>query len=128
MSANFEKWSVQPDGKGAFNACFESEHPITGEKRWSAAKSGITFDEAKAHVEMAERHNREKAEKMALCEGLFDKRHWKYPTKRLETDDEELANRTADALTYFCGGSEISAGKRKRFSVGSLGYFHYVGA
>jgi hypothetical protein len=125
---SFEKWSVQPDGKGAFNACFETEHPITGEKQWQAARSGISEAEATAHVEMAERHNRENAARQKLIGHLFNKANWKMPTKRMHCKTADIANAVADALSHYCGGAEMTRLKDGSYSVGSRGYYHYIGA
>jgi hypothetical protein len=103
---NTEKWSVEPDGKGA----------------------AISEATAKAHVEMAERTNRERDKKLALCEGLFNSLNWRMPTKRLQCLTESHAQRVADALTYLCGGAEIHRIEGGGYSVGSCGYYFYVGA
>jgi hypothetical protein len=117
-----EKWFVEADGKGAFNACFETKYGK------SAARSGISREEADAHVAMALRNNAERDAKMALCDGLFNKENWKYPTKRKIVKGAKKANDLRDALAYFCGGAEINCLSGDRYSVGSQGYYYYVGA
>ena len=117
-----EKWSVEADGKGAFNACFE----IAGLK--SAALSGVSQAEAQAHVDRAIRTNAERDAKLALVDHLFNKEHWKLETERAVVTDLVAACAMRDALAFFCGGAEIRCLPNGRYSVGSLGYFHYVGA
>ena len=87
-----------------------------------------TSEQADARVAFTITSEAEREEKKRLTVGMFDRLNWKLPTYRIETDDEDRAHKIADAISYFCGGSEITRGRTKRFSVGSLGYYHYVGA
>jgi hypothetical protein len=121
-----EKWFVEPDGKGKFNAVFEMFTDGTRTGR-GAALSGISKAEAEAHVAMAQRNNAERAEKMRLTEGMFDKRNWKMPTKRKWVGSFSEAEKLKAALAYFCGGAEVQSANGG-FNVGSFGYYHYVGA
>jgi hypothetical protein len=133
-------WTVEDDGKGAFNACFdilEDGKPrtftngVTGEVTTlppQAALSHVSREEAQAHVDMAQRHERENDERQALIGHLFNKQNWKMPTKRSTTRDLKKACAMRDALAHFCGGAEIQCLSGGRYSVGSAGYYHYVGA
>src|SRR2546429_3702701 len=119
-----EKWTVEADGKGAFNAVFEmlEDGKVHGR---GAALTGITKAEAEA---MARRNNAERAAKLALVEHLFSKTNWKMPTGKFITADGEKANRVYDALAYFCGGAEFTPNANGTVTVKSRGYYHYVGA
>lgn len=88
----------------------------------------VTEEKAIAHVEMALRHERENAERQALVGHLFDKKNWKMPSKREVVDDAVKAAHMRDALAHFCGGAEIRCLPNGKYSVGTLGYYHYVGA
>lgn len=134
------RWSVEPDGKGAFNACFVMledgkarvfTNPKTGETHEmqpQAAKSHVSLEEAQAHVDFAIKTDAERDEKQALTESLFDKQNWKMPTKRKVVKTLREADAIRDALAYFCGGAEIRSAGARGWEVGSLGYYHYVGA
>jgi hypothetical protein len=73
-------------------------------------------------------HERERDANKALVDHMFDKTNWKLATKRARTNDLQLACAIRDALAYFCGGAEIQCLPGGRYSVGSLGYYHYCGA
>ena len=118
-----EKWFVQADGKGAFNACFE----MTGDVP-RAALSGVTLEQAQAHVDRAIRTNRERNAHMALVNHLFDSSNWKLATSREVCCNLISAYAYKNALAFFCGGAEIRQLPNGEFAVGSLGYYHYCGA
>lgn len=122
-----ENWFVLADGKGAFNACFQMirDGAIYAD---GAALTGVSQAEAVAHVEMAKRNNAKRDENMARCNHLFDKENWKLPTKRVTVSTPSEADAIKDALAFFCGGAETRYVKGGRIEVGSLGYYHYVGA
>jgi hypothetical protein len=122
-----ERWFVKADGTGTYEARFEmiDNGVVTG---GGAALSGQTLDAAVAHCAMAIRTGAERDEKSELIDGLLDPTNWKLPTKRIECQTQVAATAIADALGYFCGGAEISPTPGGGFTVGSLGYYHYVGA
>jgi hypothetical protein len=126
-----ERWFVRADGKGTYEARFEMARngTVTGE---GAAREGITLDEAVAHCAMAIRHDAEKTEKSALIDEMLDKSNWKLPTARKTVATVGEARRIREALNFFLGGSEVRQtkgdGGMPRIEVGSLGYYHYIGA
>ena len=122
-----ENWTVEPDGKGAFNAAFEMLNDGKVHARGNALE-GVTEAEAEAHCAMARRHNAERDEKMALVKDLFSKANWTQATGKLVTADSAFAGRVYDALAFFCGGAELVVNKNATFTVKSRGYYHYVGA
>jgi hypothetical protein len=87
-----------------------------------------TQAEAQAHVDRAIRFNVERADKLALVNHLFNEENWKLATKREIVSDVRKACAIRDALSFFCGGAEIRCLSGGRYSVGSAGYYHYVGA
>ena len=52
---------------------------------------------------------------------------WKLPTKRVVVKNRKQAERIGRAIAYFAGGYEVYKVKGG-YSVGSKGYYHYVGA
>ena len=126
MNIHTERWFVKATGEGKYEARFEmaDNGVING---GGAARSGISLDEAVEHCAKAIRHNAEREEKSALIDEMLDKSNWKLPTARKTVGTEAEAHRIADALSYFCGGSEVNP-ERSGWTVGSHGYYHYVGA
>jgi hypothetical protein len=136
--SNASRWYYKQNAGGGFDVFHNDEsfaarmaehYPNSNTTQWDArVLSNVTEAVAKAHVEMALRHERENAERQALIGDLFDKANWKMPTKRAVTKDVRKASKMRDALAHFCGGAEIQCLSGGRYSVGSLGYYHYVGA
>lgn len=131
MNIHTERWFVKATGDGTYEARFEmaDNGVVNG---GGAARSGLSLDDAVAHCAMAIRHNAEREEKSALIDEMLDKSNWKMPTARKVVDTVSEARRIRQALDYFCGGSEVRQvkgdGGMPRIEVGSLGYYHYVGA
>jgi hypothetical protein len=121
-----ENWFVK-NGEVAFQACFEIIEDDIASGTCVAAQYG-SREEAQAHVDRAIRNNVERDEKDALCKHLFNKENWKLPTSCEICDDAIKAGAIYDALGYFCGGAEMRQLPNGKFSVGSLGYYHYIGA
>jgi hypothetical protein len=77
---------------------------------------------------------KERQKFLTLADPLFNKKHWKLPTLRKVFKTEGEAHAVADALIYFLGGAEVQtvrspSGRRViGYRVGSLGYYHYIGA
>jgi hypothetical protein len=136
--SNASRWYYKQNAGGGFDVFHNDErfaarmaehYPNSSTAQWDArVLSNVTEDVAKAHVEMALRHERENAERQALIGHLFNKQNWKLPTKREITSDVSKASKMRDALAHFCGGAEIQCLSGGRYSVGSLGYYRYVGA
>ena len=80
--------------------------------------------------------DQEKTGKLDLKKLIFnqfkDPENWKNPTKYFEVDNEEEARIAARAIAFFVGGVEIGLPRKsaavKKWRVGSLGYYHYIGA
>jgi hypothetical protein len=127
MNIHTERWYVRGDGKGTYEARFElADNGVVNGS--GAARSGLSLDEAVAHCAMAIRTTAEREEKSALIDGMLDKTNWKLPTARVTVATVAEARRIREALDYFCGGSEVHPAKGGGIDVGSLGYYHYVGA
>lgn len=136
--SNASRWYYKQNAGGGFDVFHNDErfaarmaehYPNSSTANWDARVLGnVTEEVAKAHVEMALRHERENAERQALIGKLFNKKNWKLATKRAITTDVKKACAMRDALTHFCGGAEINCLSGGRYSVGSAGYYHYVGA
>ena len=69
----------------------------------------------------------EKREKSRLMDSVKNPEGWKMPTIPFVTKNEKEADNMVDAICYFAGGAEKSQVGDK-FTVTSLGYYHYIGA
>lgn len=132
------RWYYKPNTGGGFDVFHNDErfaarmaehYPNSSTAQWDArVLSNVTEAVAKAHVEMALNHERANAERQALIGHLFNKENWKLATERAVARDLFTASRMRDALAHFCGGAEIHCLPGGKYSVGSAGYYHYVGA
>ena len=122
------KWSVEPDGKGKFNAVFTEKSYVDGRPLKGAALSHVSKAKAESHVAFCIKSEAERDAKKELVDGMFNRSNWKMPTTRVVVATLAEANAIHDALAYFCGGAEIEAVGGIGYEVGSLGYYHYIGA
>lgn len=63
----------------------------------------------------------------AIFNRLKSKKYWKRPTQRVIVASRKDADRIGRALSHFAGGHEVKK-VRGGYSVGSKGYYHYIGA
>lgn len=69
------------------------------------------------------RYNAEIAKNKPLFDSVANPENWKMPTKPKTCASAEEAQALADAITFYCGGAEISG-----TTVTSQGYYFYIGA
>ena len=63
----------------------------------------------------------------AIFSRVQNEKYWKRPTKRVVVKKRAEAERIGKAIAFYVGGYEIRKTKRG-YSVGSKGYYHYIGA
>jgi hypothetical protein len=130
------RWFYKSDGNGRFDVynndidILRHFDPSEDPRTFSSVGrvlTGVNEGDARRHIEMAEKVEADRDAYRKLAEPHLNREDWKLPAKELTYEDEETADRVADALAYFVGGSfvrPIEGG----FTVGSEGYYHHVGA
>jgi len=73
--------------------------------------------------------------KRAIFRRLKNPKGWKMPTKRVTVSSQAAARRIQEALVHYTGGAETvmvtdfrKKKLKKKYRVGSKGYYHYIGA
>jgi len=134
MASETPRWYMAPSCvSGKFDVfhhddeIFKRWPDLVGKIKDARVLTAVSEEKAKEHIAFAVKSEAERDAKKALVDGIFDETNWKLPTKRWHCMDEMAANALASALTYFCGGAEIEP-VENGYNVGSLGYYHYVGA
>lgn len=65
--------------------------------------------------------------KRSIFNRIKNEKYWKRPTKRVVLKKRSDAEKIGRAIAHFVGGYEIRR-TNKGYSVGSKGYYHYIGA
>ena len=67
-----------------------------------------------------------------ILDEVKDPENWKKPTQRVQVNTEAEASKIMEALVYFLGGAEenivFDSDGLVKYTVGSRGYYHYIGA
>ena len=63
-----------------------------------------------------------------LIKPMLDPKNAKMPTKRIIVANEDEAEKIGASLAHYLGGYESRTMADGRVEIGSLGYFHYIGA
>jgi hypothetical protein len=66
----------------------------------------------------------------AIFDAMCDPKNWKLPTQSFVSSDPQVLREVAYALTFYCGGHEVTILdlKTNEHKLRSCGYYHYVGA